>query len=55
LCDDYYCPEGDGGVIYNDPNIGIDWWKYYDTEQLILSKKDLQHPTFTEFDKNNPF
>jgi len=25
LCDDYYCPEGDGGVIYNDPNIGIDW------------------------------
>ena len=24
-CSDFYCPEGERGVIWNDPEIGIDW------------------------------
>lgn len=24
-CDDFYCPEDEGGIAWNDPEIGIDW------------------------------
>ncbi|MBC7880601.1 MAG: dTDP-4-dehydrorhamnose 3,5-epimerase [Anaerolineae bacterium] len=35
-CSDYYHPEDDGGVAWNDPEIGIDW----PIESPILSQKD---------------
>lgn len=41
-CDQVYHPEDEGGVIYNDPDIGIDWPI---KEGLILSGKDMRHPT----------
>lgn len=37
-CTDFYCPECDGGVLWNDPDIGIDW----PTEKPLLSDKDAK-------------
>lgn len=54
-CDDYYNPESEKGIIYNDQTIGIDWGKYFDEKYFILSKKDSGHHTFVEFHTNNPF
>jgi len=41
-CDDYYYPETEGGVAYNDPALGIEWKA--GAGSLILSGKDQQHP-----------
>ena len=40
-CDDFYHPNDEGGIIYNDPNIGIEWPEV-DCE-LVLSEKDKKH------------
>ena len=44
-CDEFYHPEDEGGIIYNDPDINIDW---PDVGELNLSEKDLQNPTLAE-------
>jgi dTDP-4-dehydrorhamnose 3,5-epimerase len=41
-CTDYYFPEGDRGIRWDDPNIGIEW--PIDKTKAILSEKDLRHP-----------
>lgn len=41
-CDDFYHPNDEGGIMYNDPDIGVEWPKI-DTE-YILSEKDREHP-----------
>lgn len=41
-CDDFYYPEDEGGLIYNDSDIAINW---PDVGELILSEKDLKNPT----------
>lgn len=40
-CDELYHPEDEGGIMWNDPEIGIIW--PYDGEPL-LSEKDKKHP-----------
>jgi dTDP-4-dehydrorhamnose 3,5-epimerase len=45
-CDDYYHPECEGGVAWNDPQIGIEWPKM--EGDFILSDKDRKHPTLKE-------
>ena len=40
-CDDFYHPEDEGGIIWNDPEIGIEWPL---KENLILSVKDQKLP-----------
>jgi dTDP-4-dehydrorhamnose 3,5-epimerase len=42
--DEYYSPEHDGGILWNDPALGIDW----PTANPILSEKDTKHPTLAE-------
>ena len=37
--DDFYAPENDRSVRYNDPAFGIDW----NVESPILSKKDSEN------------
>lgn len=38
-CDNYYAPNHDSGIIYNDPSIGINWGKEI---ELNISSKDLE-------------
>jgi len=42
-CDEYYNPQADGGILCNDPAIGIDW--RFKAEELTLSEKDKNHLT----------
>ena len=51
-CTDFYCPEGEGGVLWNDPDIGIEW-PLDGIDNIILSEKDKVHPTLK--DLNVPF
>lgn len=44
-CDEFYHPEDEGGIMWNDPSIGIDWPLY---DGLLLSDKDMNHPTLKE-------
>ena len=43
-CDNYYAKSQEGGIIFNDATLAIDWGLPED--QLILSEKDLELPTF---------
>ena len=43
LCDNVYNKESEGGIIFNDPALGIDWKVPQD--KMIFSEKDLKHPT----------
>ncbi len=45
-CTDLYHPNDEGGIIYNDPDIGIDWPT--DGLELIFSEKDKKWPTLKE-------
>ncbi|MGL5777561.1 dTDP-4-dehydrorhamnose 3,5-epimerase [Cetobacterium sp.] len=51
-CTDYYAPEFDSGVLWNDSDIGIEWnfEKYgLSVEEILLSDKDKQQQTLQEF------
>jgi dTDP-4-dehydrorhamnose 3,5-epimerase len=45
-CDEYYHPEADRGILFNDPALAIDW-KLSNTD-FILSEKDKKHPVLAE-------
>mgnify|MGYP001033798395 CR=1 FL=1 len=44
-CDEFYHPEDESGIIWNDSDIGIEWG---DTSTVLLSDKDKKHPTLKE-------
>jgi dTDP-4-dehydrorhamnose 3,5-epimerase len=46
--DNYYSPENDRGIAFNDPNLGINWMT--DTTQLQLSGKDTKQPSLANAD-----
>lgn len=49
---DYYYPEFDAGIIWNDKDINIDWPFYeygIDKMDLLLSDKDKNLPTLKEY------
>ena len=50
-CDDVYHPNDEGGLMWNDPAIGIEWPALqgdtvFDENKVILSDKDKCHPAF---------
>jgi dTDP-4-dehydrorhamnose 3,5-epimerase len=49
-CSDYYTPAAEGGLLWNDPALGIDWSL---TSEALVSPKDVVLPTLAEL--KNPF
>ena len=49
-CDNFYCPEAEGAVAWNDPDLGIDWG--IPAEKVILSARDSSHPRLSELDQD---
>jgi dTDP-4-dehydrorhamnose 3,5-epimerase len=43
-CDNFYNKESEGGIIYNDPAINVDWNAA--TNELLVSEKDKNQPLF---------
>lgn len=44
-CDELYHPEDEGGLMWNDESIGIEW---PDVGEIILSEKDKKHPSLKD-------
>ena len=49
--DNYYTPEADGGIRWNDPTLAVNW----DIENPILSEKDRNLPFFDELEDKLSF
>ena len=50
-CDDLYHPEDEGGIVWNDPQIGIAWpapdgWETFDEKAVTVSTRDAALPAF---------
>jgi len=48
--DDFHYPELEGGILYNDPDLKIDW-KIPEAE-MIISERDKRHPKLKEANFN---
>ena len=48
-CDNFYNKESEGGLLYNDPTVNIDW--NFPKEELLISEKDLVLPTLEKAKK----
>ena len=44
-CDELYHPEDEGGIIWNDPTVAVEW---PEVGEVILSEKDKKNPTLIE-------
>jgi len=50
-CSNYYYKQAEGGILWNDPALGIDWG----IEDPIVSEKDQVLPTFAAYKENPVF
>ena len=41
-CDNYYAPQSEGAIAWDDPDLGIDW--RIPADKVLLSAKDSAHP-----------
>ena len=48
--DDFYHPNDEGGLMWNDPDIGVEW-PISEGMEINLSDKDQTHPAFKDFKK----
>lgn len=46
-CDEYYAPESEAAIAWDDKDLNIDW--KVPADDVELSPKDKCHPTFNEF------
>jgi dTDP-4-dehydrorhamnose 3,5-epimerase len=47
-CDNYYAPQSEGAVRWDDPDLAIDW--KMPAEDILLSDKDRMHPCLNELE-----
>lgn len=47
-CDEFYHPEAESAIAWNDPEIGIEW--PVSPAEAVLSDKDRNHPFLKEFE-----
>lgn len=45
-CDNFYAPQSEGGIAWDDPQLGIDW--RIPADKIILSQKDKDRPALGE-------
>lgn len=45
-CDNYYAPQCEGAIVWDDPDLAIDW--RIPTDRVNLSEKDKLHPRLKE-------
>ena len=50
-CDNYYAPQSEGALMWNDNDLNINWM--IPENDIILSEKDKHHPLFKDFE--SPF
>lgn len=50
-CTDFYDGEDEGGILWDDPEIGIKW-PIEDIDEIVLSEKDRQWKNLKETDTN---
>lgn len=46
-CDEYYAPDSEAAIIWNDPDLNIDW--RLPAEDVLVSDKDKNHPKLKDF------
>lgn len=52
-CTDFYHPEYDSGIMWNDKDINIDWnFEKYNLQEkdIVLSEKDKKHQSLKEYE-----
>ena len=49
-CDNFYAPQSEGGILWNDPDLHIDW--QIPSDKVILSEKDTKHPFLKDYDSD---
>ncbi len=47
-CDNYYAPDSEGAIIWNDTTIGVDW--KIPAKDILLSEKDRKNPVLLAAD-----
>lgn len=56
-CDNFYSPENEGSIVWDDPDIAVDW--KIAPKDILLSAKDTGHPKLREsrelFDYNTDY
>jgi len=52
-CDNYYNKEAERGIMYNDPELNIDW--KIEMNAAVVSEKDKQNKSFREAEHNFEF
>lgn len=50
-CDDFYAPQSEGAIAWDDPDLHIDW--QIPTDKVLLSEKDRHHPYLRDIE--SPF
>lgn len=45
-CTDFYHPEDEAGLMWNDKTINVDWYSVCGDVEPLLSEKDKKHPAF---------
>jgi len=52
-CDNFYAPQNEGALAWNDPEIGVDW--KIPAADVLLSAKDANHPFLKDCPKEDLF
>jgi len=47
-CDEFYAPDSEGAILWNDPELNIDW--RISAEDAIVSPKDRKNPLLSEIE-----
>jgi dTDP-4-dehydrorhamnose 3,5-epimerase len=47
-CDNFYAPQSEGAILWNDSDINVDW--RISADKVILSEKDKNHTTLKNLD-----